>query len=310
MKVGKLVVRGLNGLYVAVGLMIAAIMVVMVVALAGASSPPTYTEAERMALRVDALLDRATAPEDFVAEVLDPYWVYEVGPYFQYEGITNAPFRPNTVVFEPQLQALSHNHILGYTYCERDVFINIRVINPISAWYGWERNPLAVLVHEMIHTLGADYCDPFDSAKTESSTQTATLETLAAVANGGNSMALYSLMLELKDMAMDVALEDALANDNLDGYREFRAIVDPEPMREARFEKSMRYWAHNMPFLRDILDKYSVMVFENVQAGELSADIPTSSRGGDGVAETVPLNDLQYVLDHLEDMVDDGLARN
>lgn len=295
--------RPLRGLLtVLAGLTLAAAIV-----LAPINASLQTTDAERLAFRIDAVLDQYEAPQEFFPESLDPYWVFEVAPFFQYEGLTTAEYEPPAVIFEPQRGGADHNHLLGYTYCGNEVFINIRVINPMSAWYGWERNPLATLVHEMVHTLGGDFCS-LDSATAESATQTAALETLAALANGGNRVALYSLLQELKDMAMGVVLAEALKNDDLDGYREFRSRIDPSALQEARFEKSMRFWRNDMPLLMEILDKYSAKVFANVQAGELVADIPSAGGIGDGSRDHVPLDDLSYVLANMEEMAEDGLT--
>jgi hypothetical protein len=280
---------------------LAAVVAAMVVGTAVfTEGTPSYTAAERMALRVDAVLDGMTEPE-FNAEDISPYWQYEIAPFFEYEGFTNGEFSPPEVVWEPQISGIEHNHLLGYTYCEDEVFLNIRAINPISSWYGWARNPIATLTHEMIHTLGGDFCNPWDSETTESTTQTATLETLAAIANGGNEAAFYSLMLELRDTAMDVVLSDALARDDLDSYREFLGQVIPGAKESARFEKSMRHWAGDMLTLQSILDKYSVLVFNNAQAGVVVVDLP----GGDWERSTVALDDLTYILTNMVDMADD-----
>lgn len=292
----KSVVRGAVAVFAALALFVGAVF--------ATPSGEQITPAERMALRIDAILDSVEAPT-FAPESLDPYWVYEVGPFFEYEGLTKDEFVYRTVVWQPLLDSAGHNHLLGFTYCNPEVYLNIRVVNPVSAWYGWERNPLATLVHEMVHTLGGDFCS-FDSETAESTTQTATLEVLAALANGGNAVALYSLLLELKDTALDVVLADALKNDDLNGYRAFLKRIDPSAQRAARFEKSMRFWADDMGGLKEILSKYSVLVFNNVQSGTLKVDVPFLYRG-DGVKDTVKLDDLVYVLAHAEDLAGDSL---
>jgi hypothetical protein len=294
--------------YIVAGVVLALIGISLVTL---SSDPPNNTPAEKLALRVDAVLDSMEPPE-FASEDIDPFWTYEIAPFFEYEGLLGPgddlfdpsllDYTPPEVVWDPQVDGVSHNHLLGYTYCENQVFLNIRVINHVSAWYGWERNPIATLTHEMIHTLGGDFCAPFDSETAESTTQSATLEVLAALANQGNRAALYSLLLELKDAAEDVVLAQALADDDLDGFREFRRQLDPSATEEARFEKSMRFWSKDMDTLKGILDRYSVLVFENVQAGQVVMYLPD----GNFKLDVLKLDDLGYVLAHMEELADDA----
>lgn len=292
------------GLYIAV-----ALLVTSGVQAARGDKADRYSEAQRFALRMDAILDTMTVPTPAQVTPLS-LWVKETAPYLQYEGIAPDGFKAPRVVAVYQSDGMKHNHVLGWTQCDQTVFINRRVLNPISAWYGVGRNPVATLIHEMIHTAGGDFCSMFDTAKQESSTQTATLEVLAALANGGNTTALYTLISELKETAMDTALADALAQKDpraLDRYRAFRRVVNPSALEEARFEKSMRTWAKRRAELRELLRKYSVIVYSNVRAGKFRLRLP-SDTALDWVenSDTLVLDDLAYVMTHAEEMARGG----
>ena len=250
-----------------------------------------YSQAEQFALRIDKALDALEEPE-FEAFDLALAWPLEIAPYLQYERLTVQPVNP-AVVFEP-FPGDRHAHIAGYTYCGDEVYLNLRYLNWTSSWYD-DISSLVTLVHEIVHTAGGDFCS-WDSETAESRTQLGTLEVLAGMANHGNVVAYYALLDELREIAMNTALLEALQSNDLDGYREFREQIFPgDKMRAARFEKSMRYWAGEMITLKQILKKYSAVVFEDLQDGKFKADLPP----GDGDQDTVFMDDLMYILENL-----------
>lgn len=274
-------------------LLVFPLLIALIVGLIGGfgGQSSDLTAAQRFALRVDAVLDGLEKPRVFAYE-LEGLWPYEVFPYFNYENLTNQAIPPR-VVFEVQGDGARHVHLAGYTYCENEVYLNARYINPVSVWYE-DADALVTLVHEMIHTLGQDFCNPWDSEKTESSTQIATLEVLAAMANHGNEVAYYALLDELRSIAMNTALYEAMQENDLAGYREFRSLVFQEEGL-ARFDKSQRYWANDQATLNEILKKYSVDVFHAVQHGRFQVDLPGDQRG----TTIYGLDDLRYVINHL-----------
>ena len=259
--------------------------------LGGVLPSKSYSQAERFALRIDRALDALEEPE-FEAGDLTLAWPLEIAPYLQYERLTNNSVNP-AVIFEP-FPGDRHAHIAGYTYCDDEVYLNLRYLNWTSSWYD-DISSLVTLVHEIVHTAGGDFCS-WDSEVAESRTQLGTLEVLAGMANHGNVVAYYALLDELREIAMNTALLEALQSNDLDGYREFREQIFPDDkMRAARFEKSMRYWAGEMITLKQILKKYSAVVFEDLQDGKFKADLPP----GDGDQDTVLLDDLMYILRNL-----------
>jgi len=262
---------------------------------------PTLVEkAALMALKTDAILDSVSVPE-FTSLDLALTWPLEIFPYLEYEGLTGKAWEP-MVEFVP-LPGAEAMHVAGYTYCEDVVYLNIRYINWVSPWND-EVESLATLVHEIVHTQGGDFC-AWDSQTAESRTQLGTLEVLAGMANHENKVALWALLDELRSISMNTVLADAIARNDLDSYRSFRAKIYEDGLSEARFEKSMRFWAPQIGELRTILDKYSVSVFRDIQDGKFIVDLPDTwhlDRTGDGLEDVVVLDDLMYVIENAEEM--------
>lgn len=257
-----------------------------------------FSEAEKLAIRIDAVLDGLEEPKIGYND-LTMLWPREVAPYFDYEGLSPDVSIPKVQFFAPQ-DGLEHNHLGGYTYCADVVWLNQRVINPVSSRFG-QPNALATLVHEMIHTLEGDFCT-YDSAKTESLTETATTEVLAALANHGNSVAFYAALDNLRDLLVSTAWYEALKSGNMGHFKEFMGIINDD-VEQARLDKAQRFWATQPDFLKEILYKYSVKVWENVQKGEIEVAIP-GFRGGES-KQLIVLDDVKYLLENFEDMADD-----
>jgi len=263
---------------------------------------PLALKAKALAVKMDRILDQMEEPE-FVALDLQGAWEFEILPYLEYEGLTQAVNAP-VVLFEPQ-PGTSHRHIAGWTYCKDSVVLNIRFINWTSPWYD-DPSALMTAIHEIVHAQGGDFCS-FISEVAESRTQLGTLEVAAALANDGNPVALYALLDELRGIAADTVLADYLSRNDLDGFREWRKTIFPGAAREAKFEKSMRFWSYQMSDLKGILDRYSVSVFRDFQDGQFKVDLPETQlkNVGDGFDDIVLLDDLMWVIDHAEDMAND-----
>lgn len=288
--------------------LLAAGAVVVAIASAPFTGGAGSTAAERMALKIDAALDLMEEPEGFSSIDLELVWPFEIAPYFEYEGLTDSFRGVPAVTFQPQADGQSHNHLAGYTYCGDEVWLNVRYINWVSTWYN-RPDSLGTLVHEMVHTLGGDFCSR-NSERAESRTQLATLEVLAAMANHGNYYALYAVLDELRDVALSTVWAESIKANDLDRFRAFRERIFPnDAVREARFEKAVRYWSSDPGTLRAILTKYSVVVFNDLLDGEFEAVLPrprSSWGGGTNGPQTVLLDDLMYVIEHAEEMATDS----
>ena len=259
------------------------------------------SDAERLAIRIDRVLDGMEEPRIHTSDLLT-FWPAEIAPYFDYEGLSD-DINPPSVRFFTPTDGAEHNHLSGYTYCDEEVFLNRRYVNPVSHRFE-SINSLSTLVHEMIHTLGGDFCSPMDSETTESTTETATTEVLAALANHGNDVALYVALENLKEIAIDTAWYEALRDNDMAGFYRFITQVYDD-REQARLAKAVRYWSKDMDYLKTILFKYSVKVFDNFQAGKVDMNLP---EGFYGMKKgTLVLDDVRYLMENFEDMVgEDG----
>ena len=281
-----------------------------------AQAKPLDTPAAELALRLDGLLDQVEEPKVEITQATIAAWTVEILPYFEYEGITSASVTPDSVKLTLFPSAMENFHVLGQAFC--DVFgggpvdLNGRVANPTSAWYD-KPFVLATLVHELGHIQGGGLCSG-SSAELESTTQLVALEVLAAMANGGNELALYALLDELRDMAMGAAHYEAIANGNLDGYRALVGQVFDAPDEQARAAKSARRWSSDPATLREILYKYSWIPVDKILDGLEKGQIPDLKLAP--VQETfgfygrpsnprrpLVIDDLAYVLEHADELL-------
>lgn len=283
------------------------------------ASAPLETPAAQLALKLDALLDKIEEPKIEVTNALLVAWTLEALPYFEYEGVTGMAIRPDNVQFVHYPTAMENFHVLGRAYCNPagggPVEINARAANPASPWHG---RPfiLATLVHELIHVQGGGFCDG-SSAELESTTQLVTLEVLAAMANHGNALALYTVLDELRDMALAAAHYEAMASGDNDRYRALERKVYSTPQEQARLAKSARRWELDQATLKEILYKYSKIPIDKIIRGLERKAIPNLKLGPPAVygfnstpqeseRRWLVIDDLAYVLDHAAEMLAGG----
>lgn len=282
-------------------------------------SPIPNTQAALLADDLDLILDALPKQQLEINQRTINEWTAEILPYFEYEGIIASAFVPNEVRLTSYVNAMENFHVLGRAYCSSagggPIEINARVGNPVSAWYG-RTSFLATLVHELGHVQGGGLCSD-NSDETESTTQLVTLEVLAAMANGGNKLALYAVLDELRDMLMGAVQYEAMVG-KVDGWREFRERVYSTPEEIARSEKSARRWRSNRPLLKEILFKYSYVPVQKILKGLPDEKIPKLMLGEppwdgwDGAVipyvqplkpRALAIDDLAYVLDHAEEIL-------
>lgn len=272
---------------------------------------PLDSPAARLALRMDAILDGIDEPRVALTQVDLGAWTVEILPYFEYEGLTAMPIQPAAVTPTLYPAASENFHVLGRAYCEPagggPIELNARVINPVSPWY--ERpSALATLVHELIHVQGGGFCQG-SSAELESTTQLATLEVLAAMANHGNRLALYAVLDEIRDMALAAAQYEALEEGDRAGYAALKARVYATASERARVAKSERRWRGDPATLRDILHKYSKIPVDRILAGLPEQVIPNlllapAAWGGytPNTRRGLVIDDLAYVIENAEEL--------
>lgn len=256
------------------------------------------SKAAQFALRVDAAIDRMEAAGVEPAKAKDAaLYVLEIQPFFGYEGLIDVEQdRYIDPQFIPQLDSMSHSHILGYTYCDGTLVLNGRFLNPVSTWYN-RPEFLGTLVHEMVHNIGGEYCG-LDTYRTESRTQLGMLEVLSALANTGNQQALYAVLVELRDIASDTYWAELLSQGKGDEFAAFDAqINDGDPAESARLAKAERRWANDMGTLRGILKRYSQVVFDDFQ--DFHYEVMNPWGFGE---DSIKMDDLKYLLNHLEEL--------
>lgn len=283
----------------------------------------SVSEAVAAARRFDALYDTHYAEHKYEPGTMElQLLIMEVAPYFQYEGITNNVYLPETAAFEPQLDGRAHNHIGGYVICranpkQRPLRLNFRIVNPLSAKYGvsWY---YSTVVHELGHVQGICNSQGTMLGREEAETETelAMLEVMAAMVNHGNVDFVPALLSELSNMAWGTAAALVWEQDgSLDRYLELR-LEGEDALVEARIRKALRYWAGDMATLSYIFDAYSKGPWDRVLTAMNGEEIvvekfPIAKYGVcSGYGQCDPdadfyweMDDLKYFLENIDAIV-------
>jgi hypothetical protein len=283
-----------------------------------------YDEAAAWAVEFDAAYD--ALPDDIKVGIktraeLDD-WAKEMLPFYDYEGIdpTGMIVFPSSLHFEAYSDGLHHNHVLGQTNCfSGEVTLNDRFANPVSSWYG-RIDDIATLAHEFAHLQGI--CTP-DRLDEETSAQLVALEILAAMTDKGNERAFAALVNELSDMALTAAQAAATAENRQDDFQALLLKVEPSPWDQARFQKSIRYWASDPDTLQRILTSYNFVPMQElyralktddaIQGVQLPRNVMrcyvdvaseySSQSKEPCVKDPLVVDDLAYVIGHLDELV-------
>lgn len=294
-------------------------------------------------VRLSALLDElpqkaypitATNADNFLSN-----WATEILPWFAYEGVSDPAIPPKDISFYfgpfgPKEYIDGYVfHILGLSACEQigvapnpfdgeltpvagPIWLNGRYINSASPWY--QRPDLvSVLTHELGHSQGI-CAGP--SPYVESSTQIATMEVLAAMANSGNDSVLLSLLFEYRGIVQGALKFEAMRDGLADQYEQLVASVDHYSAREAAIrDASRRFWNKSdegRAELRGILYRYELVPYVKIQWGLKYGSLRASATQGRLTAPQmlVPLgtdfklDDLAYFLANAEVRVEEVAA--
>ena len=293
-----------------------------------ATSPKGATE---IAILADTLADRIEDlyPEPPRSIEQAQGFVYEIGAYAVYERILPETTRYDvggewmtmpTVEILPKVQPRHYwgdntFHLMGTAACwdQTNPFdINVRFYNPVSPLYSRSAAQISVLIHETMHMQGI--CT--DSTQgdehgtdVEAATQVATLEILAAMTRHRNVYGLLPFLREIQDYASDLVLLWALENDELDTYKtELLNVTANDAYRHASFAKSMDHWleSHALTFqLKSILTNYGVKPYLIIIEALKDDDLETTRLPFPNKRGKLILNDIAYVLDNIEALVDD-----
>jgi hypothetical protein len=273
----------------------------------------SYDEAMAFAIRLDRIIDKIEEqdPDWYpIATTNTAYaWVAELAPQFHYEGAAMTVNYP-LMAFAPAFHGGRHNHVAGQSNCEEAFTINLRFANPISVWH--ERGSwIATLAHELAHNHQGQLCYELERELIETTAQVMSWEVLAGLANQRNKYALFALLDTLRSDAMSMAWGMALEGDGvtLERFeRDLRHLHGHDELRWASYQKSMRFWEGNRDELAWILVNYAAAPLNLVQEHRyrgviphLAIDTPTSD---------LKIDDLLYVLEHAEELVDQALEND
>lgn len=316
--------------------------------------PPTFAQAVNFARRMDALADKfpqeplVTDQDGQFTVAMRSFWGYfesndaaltqlaiEIVPYFEYEDIVSQARYPKVVLWAP-MAGFAHNHVLGQANCRPTwgqptaVIMNYRYVSPFSYWND-ERFPYSAIVHELAHIQGL--CGPYWD--TESATQVAAIEVMAAMANSGDRLATRALVEELTRLAMDYAWSETYtvklrgepvqhidrilpALPTLQGSITWerdpalvaqldavRRELRPGVQAQSRLDKSMRFWEQRQAQLFSIVVRYGRVPLSYITDG-LRTEPPYVFSQSFPKGK-VQLDDLAYFLAHAEALVDASL---
>lgn len=279
--------------------------------------PPTKGEAVSFALRLSDLEEKIVPftpePPDTIEEVRT--MALEILPYFFYEKIYQGEqsqifflkedyIKPLEIVQE-EYRGYRNFHVLGSAECFKkdkgELFLNSRFFNPYSPWFR-KSSVISTLVHELAHF--QEICQPDEL--TETATQLATVEVLAAMTRHGNKYTFLPFLDEVQGFAESFALFQALKEGNLDWYkRQYLARLPNPDWRMARFEKSMDFWrGRGIGNLIEILEKYGSVPYILLREAMNDEYALTGALPISNVNKRIEMNDTKYVLGHANQLVE------
>ena len=275
-----------------------------------------YNEASRLALRFDKVADKL--PEQFVEPTKENLikLALEIIPQFEYEGIAKSQY-PKEIDFKFYADGDRANHVLGQSDCSTWAVINGRASLDTSAWYG--EDIVFTLAHELAHVAQTQpLCISADRALIENSAQIGALEVCSGLANQGNKLFLRATVDEIRGMAITSAYGLALKENRFEEFKDLRSKLSPGAISEARFAKSRRRWSTDPMQLQEIIYRYNItpmnMVINAISTNnsEISGlafpnNLPQERLTP--VAPPIKLDDTKYLIEHLEEIVNDSIKK-
>lgn len=287
--------------------------------------------AAEIAILADSLADRIEdlypEPPRSIQEAQG--FIYEIAAYTVYERILPETTRYNiggewitmpTYEVIPQVQPKHYFgdntfHLMGTAPCwdsSNPFDINVRFYNPVSPLYNKGDRQISVLIHEMLHMEGicTDVAQGDEYAtNVEAATQIATLEILAAMTRHRNVYGLLPFLRSIQNYASNMVLFWALENDELDRYKtEILDVTANDIYRHASFAKSMDHWLESYALtfkLKGILSNYGLKPYLYIIEALKDDDLETTRLPFPNKRGRIRLNDIAWVLDNTEALVDD-----
>ena len=177
--------------------------------------------------------------------VTNSTWIVQetslIVPYFEYEGITYKVNYPRMVYFTP-VPGETSLRLLGAASAEWNfLLINDRIL--FDERWNDERSMLSTLVHELIHLQGELFTSATNPGLSESMTQAATMEVLAAMCNYGDDVACFAFWSDVETFARS-SFRTSLNDAGLSWvYDPLANLLWRNAKEEIAAEKTNRYWA-------------------------------------------------------------------
>ena len=176
----------------------------------------SYEEREGVVLMLDSYYDKLPQTGVELDEENMLYYMAEILPHFEKQGIVHSAVLPRTFDHKHWLDDKKHFGIRGRANCMTgDMQLNGRYENPKSPWHDSDRQ-LTTLVHELTHIQGV--CGGGTSAFVESSTQVITAEIMAALVNEGNKDFVRPLVGHLRTIALGATHYTAFKENRMDDF--------------------------------------------------------------------------------------------
>lgn len=189
----------------------------------------------------------------------------DIVPYLVLEHVTPQGSYPEVVMIRPYVGEGSFK-IGGSAKCFRRsdeplvVMLNVRGFDRGETE---ESHVLSTLVHELIHIQGGSFCSG-DPVSYESSTEAASWEVLAGMANNGDPVAEKAFWENMESLAR-ISVREYLMREDADWlYQIWANVMFREPKDRQQVEKWLRYWAGNKDDLKTIITRYATTPYRKI----------------------------------------------
>jgi hypothetical protein len=140
----------------------------------------------------------------------------------------------------------------------------------------------------------------------ESANQLSTVETMAGMTREGNALAFPPLLQSLREFSEDFAWSEALSQDRMDEFIEWREDIANDSFEKANLHKSLDFWANDMDELERILNQYGraphYLLVDALNDPSLETIEFESLHNPSG---RIVCNDVAYVIDNIDELVED-----